>query len=393
MKVQVKDYQAVKKATINIQGLTILRGASNAGKSSFVRAFLAAANNRFKSGVVRHGEDFAEIKIQTEPDQPILTVRRKATGASPIMKLGDRVFNKLNRELPIEVTNYLNFGSINVSNSEKYNLNFFTQFQPPLLFGFSQKKVMDVLSASKAVDQLNALRKELDISRTELRGKISATDANLSKIKEDLSIVRNQLQSFPDLTELQSKSDELIKLNLLWDKLQSLSGLIDSYVDVSNRVVSLEILISKIQSLEDLRSSYLNLSKLSNYLKESDLLSSKIYSLELLASISLSYGNLIKEKESISNSLDKVELLSEMVDQESFVVKKLLFYNDLIALSKKYQSLTHQLSECNSSKLKLTNLSTMLSLWSSNKRRINEIEEITNNNLCPYCKQPLNHEH
>nr|DAI54928.1 MAG TPA: Rad50 zinc hook motif [Caudoviricetes sp.] len=43
--------------------------------------------------------------------------------------------------------------------------------------------------------------------------------------------------------------------------------------------------------------------------------------------------------------------------------------------------------------MKLTNLSTMLSLWSSNKRRINEIEEITNNNLCPYCKQPLNHEH
>nr|DAI54929.1 MAG TPA: Rad50 ABC-ATPase, Mre11, DNA double-strand break [Caudoviricetes sp.] len=357
MKVQVKDYQAVKKATINIQGLTILRGASNAGKSSFVRAFLAAANNRFKSGVVRHGEDFAEIKIQTEPDQPILTVRRKATGASPIMKLGDRVFNKLNRELPIEVTNYLNFGSINVSNSEKYNLNFFTQFQPPLLFGFSQKKVMDVLSASKAVDQLNALRKELDISRTELRGKISATDANLSKIKEDLSVVRNQLQSFPDLTEVQSKSDELIKLNLLWDKLQSLSGLIDFYVDVSNRVASLEILISKIQSLEDLRSNYLNLSKLSNSLKESDLISSKIYSLEQLASISLSYDNLIKEKESISNSLDKVELLSEMVDQESFVAKKLLFYNGLIDLSKKYQSLIYQLSECNSSKLKLTNLS------------------------------------
>lgn len=393
MKVQVKDYQAVKKATINIQGLTILRGASNAGKSSFVRAFLAAANNRFKSGVVRHGEDFAEIKIQTEPDQPILIVRRKATGASPIMKLGDRVFNKLNRELPIEVTNYLNFGSINVSNSEKYNLNFFTQFQPPLLFGFSQKKVMDVLSASKAVDQLNALRKELDISRTELRGKISATDANLSKIKEDLSVVRNQLQSFPDLTELQSRSDELIKLNLLWGKLQSLSGLIDSYVDVSNRVESLEVLISKIQNLEDLRSSYLNLSKLSNSLKESDLISSKICSLKQLASISLSYDNLIKEKESISNSLDKVELLSDMVDQESFVAKKLLFYNGLIDLSKKYQSLTHQLLECNSSKLKLSNLSTMLSLWSSNKRRINEIEEITNNNLCPYCKQPLNHEH
>ena len=45
----VRNFQSVKEAKINISGLTVLRGESNAGKSSYLKALYAATHNRFRS--------------------------------------------------------------------------------------------------------------------------------------------------------------------------------------------------------------------------------------------------------------------------------------------------------------------------------------------------------
>jgi len=54
----VRNYQSVVEAKINIKGLTVLRGASNAGKSSYIKALYAATHNRFRIGCIRYGEEF-----------------------------------------------------------------------------------------------------------------------------------------------------------------------------------------------------------------------------------------------------------------------------------------------------------------------------------------------
>ncbi len=44
---RIENYKAVKEAKLQIKGLTVLRGASNQGKSSIIQAIKASMLNRF----------------------------------------------------------------------------------------------------------------------------------------------------------------------------------------------------------------------------------------------------------------------------------------------------------------------------------------------------------
>lgn len=204
----VKNFQSVVEAKIGVSGFTILRGPSSAGKSSIIKAIYAAMFNRFVPSQVRFGAEAAYVALKFDPDGPVLRVTRRTTG-SPDMELGGVSFTKLGRNVPVEVKNLCNVGFLEVG-QDHYDLNFFSQFQRPLLLDFSQKKVAEVLSASDSLDDFNCAWRGLLRKRDELNGAFTKLSALVDEGKVAVADLSRRVDRIgPFIESIKAGSDYL----------------------------------------------------------------------------------------------------------------------------------------------------------------------------------------
>lgn len=427
----IKDFQSVEDARFTIDGLTILRGASNQGKSGCLRALYAATHNRFRANQVRWGTEEAVVKLRLSGDNRILTVRRRDTG-SPRISLGDpknpesvKRWHKLNRDLPLEVQEWLNLGYINVSNSEKYDLNFYMQFQPPLLADFSQKKIMDVLSASTAVNDLNLVRKELEIRRVKNQGAFENVSALVDSTKARLAVLdlrEKELQRLDKISPYVDKYEankqrvqSLMELkfylklkNQLVQSLNNYQTLIE-FVSVRGKV------LDKLSKLIELRRLLLRSVYLSKTLeKESELLIQLLKMLKLgeRHSTFVELKSLIDKKKLLSNKsnlLNKYQDLAglrnskDSLSEKEGKLKHLLWclriksrFNEklefLESLQKKFDSLRKYQDKKKSYQMRILSYEKLVDLFKQRNQLAKEYQDLkysTENNICPYCGQPM----
>lgn len=438
----IKDFCADKIVKLKVDGFTILTGDSSSGKSSALKAIQAAATNRFGGSQVRFGCDKAVVQIQWEPDGEVISVARLATGGSPIVKFRGTTYSKLNRNVPSEIVEFHNLGVVQVG-SELYNLNFSTQFQPPLLIKFSHKKVMEILSSSKSVEDFTRVTKKMADRRLLNRGEFTQVDNLLTNTKEKLSTLT---QSYKKKKPLYDLVNELYKqysqVNVLYESLSkgvcSLEQNESSSARISKITKELELL-SKIEQLLEqketlqVRKSELSkgvesfqvqenndstLLKVSSKLKMLDNIESKISFKEPLSSllpkvvISLSnLENLSSKKSELGLVNSKIENLNKIialleqketlqslktkvttVSDKHFInlsqSKKLLeslpmdLINEIESLYRKKESLNSELMRVNRELLQWDS-------YSNSRSRYADIENILTNNLCPVCGQKL----
>lgn len=433
----VRNYQSVVEAKINIKGLTVLRGASNAGKSSYIKALYAATHNRFRIGCIRYGEEFTEIKLKVSESPYVMTIKRRETGSPRISLVNknnpeDREsWSKLNRDLPNEVLEYLNFGYVNVSNSEKFDLNFFAQFQPPLLVGFSQKKIMDILSASKSVDDLNVVRKEVDIRRVKNAGAFDNMSAVVDETKANLANLEIHIKDLEGLDKVEPLIEKLNSIIERKKRLQDLKDKINSYFEIKKSINRLETLLELVSNKEKLNERRVKLEFLLSsieFISKEDKIAGcygKLISLlnkreeissrrDLLESLFYYYKMYFFTKESVvkinevhftyfacKESLSLIQIRKEKLTSLSELMKDYFrLKSEIKALevlkpkTDKIEQLKQLLMDFSIRKLKLNSLSSELSVYESLKQRVGELKEIIDNNLCPYCGNKMdNHKH
>lgn len=433
----VRDFQSVKEAKINIKGLTVLRGASNAGKSSYIKALYAATHNRFRIGCIRYGQEFTEVKLKVSDSPYLMTIKRRETGSPRISLINkdnpeDREsWSKLNRDLPNEVIDYLNFGYVNVSNSEKFDLNFFAQFQPPLLVGFSQKKIMDILSASKSVDDLNIVRKEVDIRRVKNSGAFDNMSAVIDETKANLANLEIHIKDLSDLDKVEPLISKLSEILERKKKLEELRNKIKFYFEIKKTIARLETLlelmsnkeelIKRREKLESLQSLNQFISKegrvvkcyesLSSVLAEKSNISSRrdkvksllhhykmyFYLKKNIAVIDEVYFSYFVCKESLLEVQDRKEKLNSLkkLIQDYFILKNEIKSLEVLKPKTiKVEQLRQSLKDFSIKRLKLGSLASELEMYESLKQRVSELKEIIDNNLCPYCGNKMdNHKH
>lgn len=372
----VKDFQAIKEAKIKVEGLTLLVGQSNQGKSACFRALYAATNNRFKSNQVRFGEDHAVVKVKYSDDDRVLVVQRSAQGGSPIVKLGDKTFTKLSRTVPLDISTFNNFGALKVG-EDGYSLNFHEQFQKPLLLEYSQKKVMDILSASKGIDDLNKVKECLSQKRAENRGAFASVEAILNENNANLSMIK-------------------FDINQIEDKITSVKGLLSQLTEIDDTMLLLNDLLfvsneyssinHKINIRSKLNECLLFCLENSNKLDCCKSLCRKIDSFSLVnrridliqkASISteVDYSSKLEELQSLFSLLRSLSALSLQEDNLNRTVDQLQLIVNVVNSQDKVKS------DLSSLLLLLNDIDSVASINS----RLVELEKFTVEGICPIC--------
>ena len=72
VQVRVKDFQSIKDATVTIDGLTVVTGANNSGKTAFMRAIRGVFTNAPPGPLVRHGCAHLSVTLTFDDGTTIL---------------------------------------------------------------------------------------------------------------------------------------------------------------------------------------------------------------------------------------------------------------------------------------------------------------------------------
>lgn len=412
----IKDFQSIDEAKINVDGVTIIVGETNSGKSACLRAIEAACLNRFKMGQVKQGRDYACIKFRVDKEGPILTVARNYLGGSPRIQLGSHVFTKLGRTLPKEVATYLNIGEVSI-NGERYSATFHPQFSKPMLMEYSQQKVMEILSASVEFDRLKNAKELVLSDRAKCKGAVEA----VQKIVEDTRVQALSAKKYleevkPLVNDISSKIDEFIELSNKVSAIENCIKACKALESISAKVKILTTLLNTVTTIESLKEQSdkvaqltLKLDLLESFKKKETIYSSIIPYATELSTINSDISNVNELSQALSDHttvVNKIEILKQLValsgeDYNSKLSKVTQLQTAIVTLSEvkkigrkaiNYKDLSSAVilrqkfkSELHETQLKLTSLLEKQSALTNVDNQVKQLVDIVDNHICPIC--------
>lgn len=222
MELSLVNYQAWEKAHLNVEGLTVVVGPSNRGKSSFGRALKGAFRNDVLPAHIRLGSPGVEVKVRYNTLDLSVTRGAKAKD-STIYYVGDQKFEKLGGDIPDDVKAQ-NFGPVEV-NGVKIDPIFAGQFDAQFLLGSSPAELNAILNAFASTERLDKGRKVIASRVTETNATAKALTPQISGLEEQAASLGEKLTvAEPALEVIQAVHARVTKLQAALDALELLQA-------------------------------------------------------------------------------------------------------------------------------------------------------------------------
>jgi len=100
IKVHIKNFQSIKDSILEIDGVTIVTGRNNGGKSAAMRAIRGVFTNTRGHSFVRYGESHCEVTITFQDGQTVTWEKGKSVNRYTV---NGKVFDKVGTGVPDEV--------------------------------------------------------------------------------------------------------------------------------------------------------------------------------------------------------------------------------------------------------------------------------------------------
>lgn len=390
MDIVVRDYLAARDVRVRVEGLTVLRGESCAGKSSTFRGVVAACMNRFTSGCVRWGSAGCSVSVRFSDDARVLRVTKTENGGA-VYRLGDVTYDKTRREVPSDVCSFLNFGFLEAG-SDRLSLSFWEQFTPPLLMGFSQRRIGELLGSGSGLSDWSVCWRGLGVRRDRCRG----ASTSLGKLLDSAKRSRELYGSLhglgsPLYVRVTAAYSSLMSLRTRRSSLLQLLGLCTTDYDVASSVVSGYSRLSSIldayaavlshrREVASLLGLYAARSLLSGQV--SDILAPSLRVLDKHSSLVSSCSSLRTRRSSLGSLVDMVTHRGSMLSGLSVSSEYASYLSGLADLASRRASLL-------SRRDRLESLLSLLTSRSSFASEISRLDGLLDSSVCPLCGSPL----
>ena len=390
MDIVVKDYLAARDVRVRVEGLTVLRGESCAGKSSTFRGVVAACMNRFTSGCVRWGSPGCSVSVRFRDDARVLRVTKTEKGGA-VYQLGDVTFDKTRREVPSDVLGFLNFGFLEAG-SDRLSLSFWEQFTPPLLMGFSQRRLGELLGSGSGLSDWSVCWRGLGVRRDRCRG----ASTSLGKLLDSAKRSRELYGSLhglgsPLYVRVTAAYSSLMSLRTRRSSLLQLLGLCTTDYDVASSVVSG---YSRLSSILDAYAAVLShrrevVSLLGLYAARS-LLSGQVSDI-LAPSLRVldKHSSLVSSCSSLRTRMSSLGSLVDMVTHRGSLLSGLSVSSEYASYLSGLADLASRRASLLSRRERLESLLSLLTSRSSFASEISRLDGLLDSSVCPLCGSPL----
>ena len=219
------NYQAYKDTTINFtQGLNIIIGESDMGKSSILRALRKLVRDT-PAGKDHINKDATSMKISltvVDDNDHEYVVVRQVTPSKNLYYLDAQEFGGFGREIPEEIQNILEMFLIELENSDKVDLHFFDQHDPAFMVtrgsAGTRSKLLGKIAGLHTLDRgIVIINKDIRAGNSTLKTRSMDRDELQEKVDEarDTSADHNLYEVCK--IRLQKTMEELDKLTKLQD--------------------------------------------------------------------------------------------------------------------------------------------------------------------------------
>jgi exonuclease SbcC len=245
IKVRVQNFQSIEDAELVIDGLTVLTGTNNAGKSAFFRAIRGAFTNARGYDFVRYGKPHCQVDI-TFDDNRTLTWK-KGKGVNTYVVNG-KEYPKVSHGVPPEAQI---FGIESVTAGKT---DLWPQIAPQItgvsfLLHETGSVIAEAVADVTRVNQLSRALKACESDRRSAKGdlKIRRGDATtLAERRETFSGLDEAVAKIPELEKGRKTAEKITKALVNVEKLQR------RHRDAVAAVTALEGLDDARESLPDM---------------------------------------------------------------------------------------------------------------------------------------------
>lgn len=228
-RIEVRNFQSLKKVDLDLGRLTVIVGPSSSGKSAVMRAFKAVASNIRGSSVITRGQKACAITVKTA-DMSVTLERSETTGAYRVVDPDgqEHVFTKLAGGVPEHVTAALRIDPVPAGGT---SVNFAGQFDKPYLLDDTGANV------ARSLGELTNVTTIFEAVRAANKNRLSAS-STLKTRKSDIAGLKTKAQQFHNLQE---------RLRLLDTAEQTAAHI----TDLESRITRLRQCLDKLTLAED----------------------------------------------------------------------------------------------------------------------------------------------
>lgn len=274
-KVEIKNFMSHSKTTVDFtDGLNVLTGKSNSGKSAIFRAIIWCLFNKpTGSDFIRTGAQSTKVTVTLSNGYSITRQRsRKATGFYLVKNPNGETtkFEKI-KSVPVEVSNASQMPIVKLSDNYSVCLNISTQLEGPFLLSSSSADKAAAIGRLRNMEPLdntiyklnseNLSNSKLITSKKkekdELENKLSKEFSHLDKHKQIIDALKSLHQQTDDKLK---ESEKLESLLVAINKSKFLCTEADKLIKASNSIISCQNLK---EETDKLISDLLNLVNLS----------------------------------------------------------------------------------------------------------------------------------
>ena len=245
---QISNFQAHKETKLELDsGVNVIAGASDAGKSSILRALLWVINNRPSGDSVRNYEckkgDSVDVRINLGKDGDIS--KQRVEGKS-IYKKGNKKFEAFKQDVPSEISEALNLSDINIQ----------AQHDSYFLLKDSPGEVARKLNEITGLDIIDRLFKYINGKASASKKQAEDAEKSIMQITTDiesLSYIDKLEKELNDLEELVEEYDKKLRKNTGVITIMQSIGETDEKISEHNKLIGAQ---PAVEGLLDCCSSY-----------------------------------------------------------------------------------------------------------------------------------------
>lgn len=198
-KIILKDFLAHAETEIELgEGMTVLTGPNNSGKSSVVEALRCIATNPLPKHFIRHGAKVARVELEMDDGVRVAWIRKKATAWYEVLHPGEEewvVYAKFGRKTPEDILNILRLNQVPLEGGNSLDVHIGNQRNPIFLLDQPASVAAQFFASSSEASHLLAMQTELKNRVRSAKREMKFQQTKMDEIRVEL----DSLQNLPDV--------------------------------------------------------------------------------------------------------------------------------------------------------------------------------------------------